>query len=381
MIMLSKMKYILSLLCLFLGVALIEIYFRLFNPQLTLSRTQFFSFKCFEKGIHRWVKLKSSADCTLKSRNQAFKDVTVKTNSLGLRNPEIGKKNKETKRILFIGDSFTMGWGVEENKAFPRVVENVLNQTYKVKAETINAGFIAAGPSGYYIYLKRYGLDLDPDVVVVGFYIGNDITSRLDVEWIDTDEEGLPDVIKSKSSYVDSDGKLRLRNTSIKYNLPFLRDSHTFIFFADRFFPKQPQVYDPVITPLICLFKKTCQDMDKAKDEVKKIFKGIKKLTDEKGIKLLVAMIPIEFQAYDYPYLEEKYGLTIPLLPSDKRRPNVYFSHFFEEQKIEYVDLLPILQQNQDIPAYYEFDDHWNPTGHRIAAEAIKGQILEYLKE
>lgn len=358
----------------------LELYFVFFNPQKTLSRMQAFSFKCFEEGKLRWIKLTANKTCILSSfRSPNFKS-TVKTNSLGLRNREIDKKDKDAKRILFIGDSFTMGWAVEENQTFVRVAEKLLNQDLKnMRFETINAGFSAAGPSGYYIYLKKYAFDLDPDIIVVDFYLGNDITSRNDVQWVKTDENNLPEIIRSKTMYVDYEGQLRFKNWPIKYHIPFFRESHLFVFLMDKFFPSSPVIQyqdNTIITPLVCLFKQFCRDMDKQKQEVKNLFLGMQKIALEKQKKLIVVLIPAEFQVY--MNRGQKYAIEIPLRPIEKELPNKEFTDFFAENKIDHLDLLPFFQKEASkSQTYLEFDDHWNQKGHQVSAEAIAQKILQ----
>lgn len=380
--------FLIRITLIFTGIAIAlaagEVFLKTFYPQKTLARLQAISFKCFEEGEHRWVKLKANKECVLHSSNGAFEDVVVKTNSLGLRGPEISKeKSQNSHRVLFIGDSFTMGWGVKEEEAYPEVAETLLNQKApNIKFESINAGFTAAGPSGYYLYTKLYGLDLSPEAIVIGFYIGNDITSRLDIEWEEKDNHDLPVTVRSKTIYIDYNGELRFRKAPLKHKVPYLRNSHLFIFLVDRLFPtpSTPE-YSPTISPTICVFKKSCLDLDMQKEEVKKLFLAIKEMTLKKRIRLLVVMIPIEFQAYNFPYIEEKYGLPFALLPSEKRYPNDYFGEFFKENNIDYIDLLPYFEQNSQLVTYYPLDDHWNPLGHYIAGEVISDKLLQGLQE
>lgn len=365
-----------------LALVLGELLLKTLYPQKTLSKLQAVSFKCFEEGEHRWVKLKSNKECLLHSTSGAFEDVLVKTNSLGLRGPEIIKeKPQDLHRVLFIGDSFTMGWGVKEEEAYPKVVESILKEKApNIKFESVNAGFTAAGPSGYYLYTKLYGLDLNPETLVIGFYIGNDISARLDVEWEKTDNNGLPLKLHSKTVYIDYNGELRFRETALKHQVPYLRNSHLFTFLMDNLFPYSPSpIFSPVIGPVSCVFKKSCPNLDSQKDEIKKLFLAIQEMASQKGIRLVVVIIPIEFQVYDSAFIEEKYGMTIPLLPSEKRYPNEFFGQFFKEFNIDYIDLLPIFEQNTHLQTYYLLDDHWNPLGQYIAAEVISDKLLEYL--
>jgi len=362
-----------------------ELYLRIYHPQLTLMRANIFSFKCFDQGQFRWIKLLSSADCQLRSAIGAFPDTEVKTNSLGLRNREVVMpKPKGDKRILFVGDSFTMGWGVKETETFPRIAENLLNSiNLPYHVETVNAGFAAAGPSGYYIYLKDFGMKLDPDIVVVGLFMGNDITSRDDIEWMTSDPYGLPNIVRSKTSYIDTDGQLRTTNLLPEYRVPFLSESHLFIYLFNLFKAKMP-VSAPgdtntPITSLVCLFKAWCRSMDKEKQEVKDLLLGMKRIVEtENHKKLLVAILPAEFQVTDDT--EPKYGIAIPLASTEKTIPNQEFTAFLTENGIDSIDVMPAFAPFHDKITYFPKDDHWNPVGHAIAAAAISTKLAEYLK-
>ena len=115
-------------------------------------------------------------------------------NSLGLRGPDfpVGKAEGEI-RILFVGDSITVGLGVDEEDTFIRQVEKIL----KADSPDTNVRTINAGCSGYTTwqeadYLKREGLRLSPDLVVLNFCL-NDLLDVIDTQpqqvrgrpWID----------------------------------------------------------------------------------------------------------------------------------------------------------------------------------------------------
>ncbi len=98
-------------------------------------------------------------------------------NSLGLRNREIGPKKSGVCRILFIGDSLIWSGESTSGKLFTEVLEDRLNAAYSTGKRTFEV--INAGVPGYTTYqelefLKIYGLDMKPDVVVLGF-VFNDL--------------------------------------------------------------------------------------------------------------------------------------------------------------------------------------------------------------
>ncbi|HMW59116.1 MAG TPA: GDSL-type esterase/lipase family protein [Leptospiraceae bacterium] len=95
---------------------------------------------------------------------------TLGTNSLGLRNREIGPKDGT--RILFLGDSFTQGLGVREEDGFVRRSEKLLQQRFRV--EHVNAGMTGFAPGNELGLYRAIRDKVQPDIVVVCLY-QNDI--------------------------------------------------------------------------------------------------------------------------------------------------------------------------------------------------------------
>lgn len=67
-------------------------------------------------------------------------------NSLGLRDDELSLNNPE---IILLGDSFTMGWGVEQDSTFEKLLEN------KTQKRTLNAGISSYGTIRELTLLKK----------------------------------------------------------------------------------------------------------------------------------------------------------------------------------------------------------------------------------
>jgi len=99
------------------------------------------------------------------------------TNSLGLRGPEPGPKSAV--RILALGDSYTFGWGVPQGEEWIRVAADEING--KLGAGTVegwNGGVNGYGTEGALALLERVAPELQPDVVLLGFF-ANDFTDNL----------------------------------------------------------------------------------------------------------------------------------------------------------------------------------------------------------
>jgi hypothetical protein len=98
------------------------------------------------------------------------------TNSRGLRDAEYSlHKPAGTLRVAVVGDSFTMAAGVPIEDAYHSVLERRLNEA----SNGLRYEFINFAVGGYYLtqYLATIRwkvLEYEPDVILLGFYPGND---------------------------------------------------------------------------------------------------------------------------------------------------------------------------------------------------------------
>jgi len=99
--------------------------------------------------------------------------VEIKTNSLGFRDYEYGiEKPKGKKRIVMLGDSFTLGWGVPFGNTCSKVLEMMLNQTQH-GYEVINMGTGNYNSTMEVELFKLKGLQLNPDMVILMYFVND----------------------------------------------------------------------------------------------------------------------------------------------------------------------------------------------------------------
>ncbi len=112
-------------------------------------------------------------------------------------------------------------------------------------------------------------------------------------------------------------------------------------------------------------------------DRYEGVFDFLRKFRSVLGRKLLVVLIPDEFQVND--------GLWAKLMSAaadrgalDRGLPQKRITGFCETNGIAILDLLPplYLAQQQE-PAYQLRDTHWNARGNRVAGEAIADWVLQ----
>lgn len=95
----------------------------------------------------------------------------VRVNSLGLRGPE---PEPGGRRILALGDSFTMAAQVEEAESWPAQLQAALAERSGQQVQVFNAGVDGYGSFQELAVLRRLGRRLDVEAAVLAFYLGND---------------------------------------------------------------------------------------------------------------------------------------------------------------------------------------------------------------
>ena len=96
-------------------------------------------------------------------------DIGIKINELGLRDDPIS--SDQNALILAVGDSFTAGFGVEADEAWPSKLEGFLHEKL---GQTQSVRVLNGGVSGYSLkqihLLTRELAELNPNLVIVGLY-------------------------------------------------------------------------------------------------------------------------------------------------------------------------------------------------------------------
>ena len=95
--------------------------------------------------------------------------IEVRTNHFGLRGPDVVADGRP--RIVFIGDSFTEGYHVDEPETFTAVTGDLLSG----RVVPINCG-IRNYDVIQYMHMLRFAREhLEPTMIIVGVFVGNDV--------------------------------------------------------------------------------------------------------------------------------------------------------------------------------------------------------------
>lgn len=153
-------KLTLAIIGIAVAFGLVEGYFRFFNPQPT-GPVGF----AFDPALGTMPTPRSSGV----KFTPGYHTFSYHSNSLGLRGTREYGLEKTAPRLLLIGDSFTWGWGVNDDETFASELERRFAVSGTI-AEVVNAGVGGKGTDYAIKFLETHGVTLKPDALAVFFY-------------------------------------------------------------------------------------------------------------------------------------------------------------------------------------------------------------------
>lgn len=289
----------------------------------------------------------------------------IRVNAAGLReDQDYGAKQKDLFRILAIGDSFTMGVGVDAPQAYMKLQEQ-LAPAHAGRYEVINAGVPGYSPGQSLAYLEKRGLALQPDLVVLSLFVGNDIIEsyrQLPFYVIDGYlTNGLP-----QEGMLPPSVKLYLQGNSHLYQLVWpmiarvLHPSHAGEVIAaaqDDFRAMYSDADDP-----------RSHDVWKAVEARVAHFES---LAHAHGFAPVVAIVP-EHKQVDAKLWSAAMKAADSRYAYRPEAPGVRIAELCRQHKIPAIDLLDgIRNAGAAEPLYFNVDGHFTVSGNAVAARVL----------
>lgn len=264
---------------LFLALLISELFVALVMPQqVRMARTPGSFFLRYDPDIG-WINREGAeGEDNPPTGIPAYK---VRINSLGYRGREVPvSKPIGTRRIAFIGDSNTFGYGVQE----PRRFSDILAGTAPAKTEILNLGVFGYGTDQEAIFLEKSVLRFTPDMVVLAVSAGD-----------------LSDVMSSVNAGAAKpfcriiDGKFTINNIPVPPSSPLLTnrslESRTKVFLY-----RHSHLYRLLLARVLALNKymiDTVQEMDEKEGfgVMVEIIRGMGQVCSEGGIDFKVLLI------------------------------------------------------------------------------------------
>ncbi len=279
-------------------------------------------------------------------------DIVIANSELGYRRPEVAFEGPDdARKIVFFGDSFTWGWGVEQGEVFT----DRLQERFQGDTRILNRGVNAFGQAQQRHLLDRVLVDDKPDAVVVMFFANDP-------------QECVDDRGGKRPVFTLEDGKLVPHNVPVRKKLtgPFrefskrsivlslLRSSFNHLTVGLRDAPrdwfKESQegiLHEgwPVCRALLLDMKRTCEAA---------------------GVEFRIVFIPIAFE------VTSDESLKLPL--------RAELEALCVSEAISWLDLTSPMHKawekaeshtREGLPFYFPKDQHWTAAGHDFAAEKI----------
>lgn len=308
----------------------------------------------------------------------------ISTNRFGMRGRDLAQqKAPGTYRILMLGDSFTMGKGVEDNETFSVLLEHRLNKRGR-RVEVLNGGVVSYSPALSYLALRENLAKLDPDLVVLNFDMSDLVQEEAYRRIAVYNDDG--DILRvSASSGEWSKASERIWLGGIIKNWV---DSHLYfgrlaIFYLEKLTSDRLELTIRNVVKLanLELLAHTLKTdtMDRS-DQWKNIFDSIvriKSFCDDRGIRFFMTIYPWGHQINDKEWVPGRYYfLPKEAVISDKSLRVI--DVLSKENGIDLLNLFPAFRARQaEGPLYYNYDMHWRPKGHEIMAEELENYIQE----
>lgn len=282
-------------------------------------------------------------------RNHPFagRDVLMQINSLGYRGPEIVQPKPPARfRILALGDSITMGEGVQEEETFVRRLEADLRSD-RPEVEVVNGGVGDTGTKEQVDGFRERGRLLDPDVIVVGFYLND---SR--PPWGFAGELGARGWLRRHSRLVDllyknllfwrwihEQGQERFAWVGLRNTVDWQGDPGAFSMLVSAAKFDWGSAWDPASWST--LYQQ---------------FSELKTLAE--GRKIVFVVFPVMYQVYSQHY---------------DAAPQIFARNLAARLGFSYLDLLPLLRAhaNEAGDRLFYDDCHPTPAGHELIARDL----------
>lgn len=335
-------------------------------------------------------------NCIFRTKTDEF-DIEYRYSSLGLRDKErILPKPKNFKRMIMLGDSFTEGAGVNSQNTFSAILEKELS-TPNQRVEVVNAGISGYSPLLEYLYLREYGLELDPDAVI------------LNINVTDLIENEKFHLMAQKNKL----GEVIALSTPGRHFLPsFMRfylwnHSRLYAHLQQKTIPRLLKMYWTIkikllspgtpISPAISLSVPSSATINNpftlslnpesadrytgALGSIQQDIQSISELLRKHNIRFLVVLQP---HGYHVSKSEWKEGKKFYQLPEDK----IIDEPFFEDIKkyadglqLDFLNLTQAFREKENLSSglYYPYDGHWTVVGQQLAALNLKPVIESIL--
>lgn len=320
-------------------------------------------------GYENIANLRELVEAAPMSLPPRFRIAGYTLNSNGLRTHEYRTgKEPGVKRIVIVGDSFFyQNCGVPDEYHVATLLGRMLSGLGKT--EIINLAITGTGPRFYARMIELEASRLDPDLIVVGFFVGNDLTDEPEnIGWFPAEVRRMAQWrILRFARNVWTLAKWRAWASRNSWPPPPLGT---------------PEMYEAMETGKAFIFQEAWPEwLTEHWAHLREYLHRIKRSADESRCPVLMVIIPDEMQVS--PKVREYVAKGRQKEKLDFEKPNRMWTGLCRNEGIAVLDLSPLFRaaESRGIPMYYPNEGHWGIEGQQVAAEAIAreaGKLLKY---
>lgn len=242
---------------------------------------------------------------------------------------------------------------------------------------------MAIGPAEYLHILKRYALEYQPDLVLVGFYVGNDIKegyrppTPFNKRWYALYELG-------KRAAQKSEVRRAVAREEFVDLTKITRTDPEFWYSPDG----PPPVYSrEKYLGIAARHLEVCREDSSPSQELRwlaslKAIAAIKETCDAAKIPMVLVIQPDQVQVSRALLEELQQQYRLDMSDYDLDSPQRRLKEFCRAQTIPCVDLTPEFQSAEDPDLLYlRNDNHWSARGNEVAARALAGWLRRWRAE
>lgn len=311
------------------------------------------------------------------------------TNRFGFNDRDYDlKKPQGFYRILILSDSFNWAGGRKGN--YTQLLEDKFETYYGThKVDIINAGYPMTHTAEQLELLKKFGLMYNPDLVVLGFFAGNDFLNAspyrkrivlnglyIDIDkrkWEDCSFLGIPIVPKSRLLLFLKQKFMIIRET-INARRDSKKDSKKSSIGDREKGTYSEATFLNIERSRIDICSIDAYKKGKYRENLNFILNSISEmanLLEERKIDFLVAIYPDEFQVNDKmrEKVISKFNLNGVF---EWELPQNILKEYLNSRGIPFIDFLDDFRKKGKYQSLYKLrDTHWNELGNSLASDIL----------
>ncbi len=265
-------------------------------------------------------------------------------------------------RLVAIGDSFAFGV-VPRADNYLSLLERALAPDGAV--EVINMGVAGTEPRDYLAILVEEGLAFGPDLVMVGFYIGNDFEARARKPY--------------EYSYVATLGNFLWTLGRAGRSVVVSADA-TSGDYDDGAPSLDEEAFRRILMDRAAIYMGEDAALTGPAARAASYLREMRDLSASAGADFLVVLLPDEVQVDEALRRDVARAWGVSRESIDPTRPTRVITEALSREGIRTLDLLPAFaREGARARLYKPRDTHWNVAGNRLAATTMTPQVRELL--